>query len=210
MAIENKHWAKEIVQRTKKRDDIVNNRFIGNEINQLSLTVAQASASISDLKTQLLTYWSQVPLYKGPRSAMDAMAQGTLTSSTTEFIASKIVCISLAPDRIREKAEQLEKVILKYLYHFTEHFKKMTENRIRSAKAQMAEFKALEDFQLASTPPHWNIHLILKSKMKSWSTKNKNRTILLKCIELELPAKWIPKIASSCKADESMISQQEV
>ncbi|CAF1124961.1 unnamed protein product [Rotaria magnacalcarata] len=106
MVIENKYWAKEIVQRTKKRDDIVNNRFNKNKINQLSLIVAQASASISDLKTQLRTYLPQVPSYQGPRSAMDAMAQGTSTSSTTESIVSKIVRTSLAPDRVREKVEQ--------------------------------------------------------------------------------------------------------
>ncbi|CAF2091299.1 unnamed protein product [Rotaria magnacalcarata] len=89
MVIENKYWAKEIVQRTKKRDDIVNNRFNKNKINQLSLIVAQASASISDLKTQLRTYLPQVPSYQGPRSAMDAMAQDVITREY-ELITNEI------------------------------------------------------------------------------------------------------------------------
>ncbi|CAF3574042.1 unnamed protein product [Rotaria socialis] len=168
MATENKHWAKEIIQRTKQHDEIVNNRFIKNKINQLALIIVQSSASISDLKTQLRSYWSQIPSYKGSKAAMDAMAQGTstTTSSTTESTTSKLTTTSLAPDRVRDKVGQVEKIIYKYLFHCTAHAKKLTEDRIRSAKAQLIEFKALEDFQLASTPNHRIIHFVLKSKMK--------------------------------------------
>ncbi|CAF4547627.1 unnamed protein product, partial [Rotaria socialis] len=213
MATENKHWAKEIIQRTKQRDEIVNNRFIKNKINQLALIMAQSGASISDLKTQLRTYWSQVPSYKGSKAAIDALAQGTpttTTSSTTESTTSKITATSLAPDRIRDKVDQVEKVIYKYLYHCTEHVKMSIENRIRLAKAQLDEFKALEDFQLASTPNHRIIHFVLKSKVKLWSTKNKNRTTILKRIELDLPPKWISKCDYNLKIDASMVSPQEV
>ncbi|CAF4663397.1 unnamed protein product, partial [Rotaria socialis] len=213
MATENKHWAKEIIQRTKQRDEIVNNRFIKNKINQLALIMAQSGASISDLKTQLRTYWSQVPSYKGSKAAIDALAQGTpttTTSSTTESTTSKITATSLAPDRVRDKVDQVEKVIYKYLYHCTEHVKMSIENRIRLAKAQLDEFKALEDFQLASTPNHRIIHFVLKSKVKLWSTKNKNRTTILKRIELDLPPKWISKCDYNLKIDASMVSPQEV
>ncbi|CAF1548643.1 unnamed protein product, partial [Rotaria magnacalcarata] len=57
MATENKHWAKEVVQRTKRRDDTTNSRFIQKKINQLMTSIAQASANISDLQIQLATYW---------------------------------------------------------------------------------------------------------------------------------------------------------
>ncbi|CAF5189949.1 unnamed protein product, partial [Rotaria magnacalcarata] len=212
MATENKHWTKEIIRRTKQRDEIVNNRFIKNKINQLALIMAQSSASISDLKTQLRTYWSQVPSYKGSKATIDALVQGTstTTSSTTESTTSKIIATSLAPDRVRDKVDQVEKIIYKYLYHCTEHVKMSIENRIRLAKAQLDEFKALEEFQLASTPNHRIIHFVLKSKVKLWSTKNKNRTTILKRIELDLPPKWISKCAYNLKIDGSMISPQEV
>ncbi|CAF4344198.1 unnamed protein product, partial [Rotaria sordida] len=53
MGTENKHWAKEIIQRTKKRDNVVNTQFVKKKINQLSAIVAQANATITDLKIQL-------------------------------------------------------------------------------------------------------------------------------------------------------------
>ncbi len=52
--------------------------------------------------------------------------------------------------------------------------KKLAETRIQLTKARMDEFKALEDFQQVATPLQWNIHLTLKPKLKTWSTKNKN------------------------------------
>jgi len=85
----------------------------------------------------------------------------------------------------------------------------MTQGRIQLAKAQMEEFKALEDFEQIATPAQWNIHLILKPKMKLWSTKNKNYQLLSKRVELDLPPKIIDKVDFSFKIDESIISQDE-
>ncbi|CAF4923815.1 unnamed protein product, partial [Rotaria magnacalcarata] len=49
----------------------------------------------------------------------------------------------------------------------------MAQIRIQLAKAQMEEFKALEDFEQVATATQWNLHLILKPKVKLWSIKNK-------------------------------------
>ncbi|CAF2906516.1 unnamed protein product [Rotaria sp. Silwood2] len=73
----------------------------------------------------------------------------------------------------------------------------------------MDEFKALEDFEQIASPAQWNIHLILKPKIKNWSTKNKNYQILSKRVELDLPPKIIEKVDFSFKIDESIISQDE-
>ncbi|CAF3472441.1 unnamed protein product [Rotaria socialis] len=42
MGTDDKHWAKEVIKGTKKRDDIINSR-----------------ANISNLQIQLTTYWTQ-------------------------------------------------------------------------------------------------------------------------------------------------------
>ncbi|CAF4025044.1 unnamed protein product [Rotaria sordida] len=97
-----------------------------------------------------------------------------------------------------------------YHYKCTQHVKKLAENRIQLAKAQKEEYKALEDFQQVATPIHWNIHLILKPKIKIWSTKNKNYRTITKRIELDLPPKFISKIDFNFKVDESIISQEEL
>ncbi|CAF2157733.1 unnamed protein product, partial [Rotaria magnacalcarata] len=57
LATEKKHWAKEVVQRTKRRDDVLNTRFVQKKINQLTSNISEASAAISDLQIQLSTYW---------------------------------------------------------------------------------------------------------------------------------------------------------
>jgi uncharacterized protein YoxC len=90
MGTERKHWAKEVVQRTKKLDDLVNTRFIQKKINQVSTKIAQASASISDLQIQLGTYWNQ-------RIAGTA----STTANTT--------------NRARDSVDHLEKSILRYM-----------------------------------------------------------------------------------------------
>ncbi|CAF4191063.1 unnamed protein product [Rotaria sordida] len=155
MGTENKHWAKEVIQRTKKRDDIVNNQFVKKKINQLSAVVAQ------------------------PKNTTPATT--TTTTEATAATTSKLTAMPLTLDKIRNKVEELEKLILKYLQHCTQHVKKMAETRIQLAKAQMEEFKALEEFEQVATQTQWNIHLILKPK-------------------------WIYLL----KIDESIISQEEV
>ncbi|CAF4331364.1 unnamed protein product, partial [Rotaria magnacalcarata] len=59
MGIQDKHWAKEIITRTKKRDNVINSRFIKKIINRLTNSIAQASATITNLQVQLSTYWTQ-------------------------------------------------------------------------------------------------------------------------------------------------------
>ena len=48
--------------------------------------------------------------------------------------------------------DRLEKPILRYIQYCTQHVKKMAENKIQLAKAQMEEFTALEDFQQIAIP----------------------------------------------------------
>ncbi|CAF1452415.1 unnamed protein product, partial [Rotaria sordida] len=85
----------------------------------------------------------------------------------------------------------------------------MAQTRIQLAKAQMEEYKALEDFEQIATPTQWNTHFLLKPKVKLWSTKNKNYQILSKRVELDMPPKIIDKVDFSFKIDESIINQDE-
>ena len=191
MGTEQQHWAKEVVQRTKRRDGITNTRFVQKKINRLTAEIAQAGATISDLQIQLGTYWTQ------QTTAPVAPAAATAITTTT------------TTNRAREPIDRLEKSILKYIQHCTQHVKKMAENKTQLAKAQMQEFKALEDFEQIATPSQWNIHLLLKPKMKIWNTKNKNCLTATKRVEYDLPPKFIEKTDLTFKIDESIIDQQE-
>ncbi|MCC7160058.1 MAG: hypothetical protein IT281_11070, partial [Ignavibacteria bacterium] len=82
MTTEHKHWAKEVVQRTKRRDDTINSRFIQKKINQLMTSIAQASANISDLRIQLATYWE----YNAAKMTAQKQAQTTAELTTNLII----------------------------------------------------------------------------------------------------------------------------
>ncbi|CAF3329392.1 unnamed protein product [Rotaria socialis] len=226
IATENKHWAKEVIQRTKRRDDTTNSRFVQKKINQLMTSIAQASASISDLQIQLATYWE----YNAAEITAQKQAQTTAELTTNLIIertgltttTTRVRSPILAPNTMattastitkgqhRDPVERLEKHILEYIHHCTLHVKKMAENRIQLAKAQMAEFKALEDFEQIATPSQWNIHLMLKPKVKLCSTKNKNKIIATKRVEYDLPPKFINKMEFTFKIDESILNKDEI
>ncbi|CAF4407725.1 unnamed protein product [Rotaria magnacalcarata] len=96
-----------------------------------------------------------------------------------------------------------KKFILKYIQHCTQHVKRMAENKILLARAEMAEYTALERFRQIASPTQWNSHLFLKPKMKQWSTKNKNYLVAIKRVEYDLPPKFISNIDFTRKIDES-------
>ncbi|CAF1529710.1 unnamed protein product, partial [Rotaria sordida] len=226
MGTEQKHWAKEIVQRTKKRDNITNTRFVQKKINRLTESIAQATATISDLQIQLTTYWTQVNVEKLTNTIAENVAtivcekinnnkKSTTTtaapaaSPTTTAASTTATTTNTLKNQIREPIEKLEKYILKYVYTYTQHVKKIAETKVQLAKAQSDEFKALEEFEQIATPSQWNIHLALKPRIKLWSTKNKNYLAALKRVEYDMPPKFIEKVDLSFKIDESIINQDE-
>ena len=198
LGIQNKHWAKEVVRRTKKRDDNINIRFIKKKINQLTSQIAQCSATISDLQIKLGNYWTFVPKQL-PRSTIAAAA----TTTDDNTIDPK------NSEQIRTQIDNLEKCILKYIKEHTQHVRKAIDNRILMAKVEAEEYKALEEFQQIASPSQWNIHLLLKPKLKTWSTKNKNYQTAMKRIEYNLPPRFIANLEFSYKIDESVLDRQE-
>ena len=195
MGTEDKHWAKEVIQRTKKRDSVVNDRFVKKKINRLTAEIAQASAAISDLQVQLGTYWIHTT----------GMALPPATVTTTDPLTLTVT----EANRSRDPVNRIEKSILRYIHHCTQHVKKMAETKVQLARAQMEEFKSLQDFEQIATPLQWNIHLTLKPKMKIWSTKYKNYQTAVKRVEYDLPPKFIEKVDLSFKVDEKIIGQEE-
>ena len=198
MGIEQKHWDKEVIQRTKKRDDLLCTRFVQRKINQLSAKIAEANAAISDLQIQLNIYWAQLTVPIAPIMNAPATPNPNVLTTTDGTTTTN-----------RHPVDRIEKLILKYIHQCTQHVKKLSENKIRLAKAQMEEFKALEDFEQIATPLQWNIHLTLKPKMKLWSTENKNYLIATKRIEYDLPPNFIGKTDFNFKIDESIVSKEE-
>jgi len=133
---------------------LVNSLFVKKKINQLTTSIAQASATISDLQIQLATYWSQ--------NIADTMLSLN-TSLNTNTNAN----------RLRESSDRLERIILNYIHHCTQHVRKSAQNKIKIATAQKNEYKALEEFENLATPVQCNMHSMLKPKMKKWQTKKK-------------------------------------
>ncbi|CAF4698177.1 unnamed protein product, partial [Rotaria sp. Silwood2] len=180
MGTEQKHWAKEVVQRTKKRDNIINTRFVQKKINRLTQNITEASAIISDLQIQLTTYWTQVNAEKLVSTIADVTANivvekiNKATTTTTSPTTAPSTVNPPIKNQIREPIDRLENYILEYIHTHTQHIKKLAETKVQLAKVQLDEFKALEEFEQIATPAQWNMHLVLKPKIKLWSTKNKN------------------------------------
>ncbi|CAF2096381.1 unnamed protein product [Rotaria magnacalcarata] len=225
MGTKQKHWVKEVVQRTKKRDETTNSRFINKKINQSMASIAQASAIISKLQMELNTYWmqnsSEIITQKQAHTTAElttnlilektglgsTLSKNTVPAST---ITTTTAGSTTAKSVYRDPVDRLEKHILDYIYHCTQHAKKIAETRIQLAKAQMDEFRALEDFQQIATPSQWNIHLMLKPKVKLCSTKAKNDVLATKRAEYDLPPKFISKIDFTFKIDESIVNKDEI
>ena len=188
MGTEQKHWAKEVVQRTKKRDDIVCTRFCQKKVNQLLAKIAEANATIADFQIQLNTYWSQ--LTNMSTGAIPVLNPNTTSTATT---GDTPVGTTTGTTRNRDPVDRIERLVLRYIQQCTQHVKRSAENKVRLARVQMEEFKALEDFEQIATPLQWNIHLTLKPRMKLWSTKNKNYHLATKRIEYNLPPNFIGK-----------------
>jgi len=198
--LEKKHWAKEVVRRTKKRDDYTNERFVKKKINQLSSQIAHLCASISDLQVKLGNYWSQTP---------KQLPRPVATTTTTMNSNSEYSADPINGEQIRPHVDNLEKCILKYIKEHTQHVFKAAENRVQLAKVEAEEYQALEDFQQIATPAQWNVHLLMKPKMKTWSIKNKNYKTAVKRVEYNLPPKFINTLDFSYHIDESVINRQE-
>jgi len=202
LGLEKKHWAKEVVRRTKKRDDYVNERFVKKKINNLSSQIAHSCATIADLQVKLGNYWSQTP--KQPLRPVSTTTTTAMANNNSENITD-----SISGEQIRPHVDNLEKCILKYIKEHTKHVFKSAENRVQLAKVEAEEYKALEDFEQVASPAQWNIHLVMKPKVKTWSTKNKNYKTALKRVEYNLPPKFINAFDFSYHIDESIMNGQE-
>ncbi|CAF5012503.1 unnamed protein product [Rotaria sp. Silwood1] len=96
MGTQDKHWAKEVITSTKKRNAVTNSQFIKKK-----------DQSIKN------TYWTQTT----------AGAINPITATTSSASANT--------GRIRDAVDRLEKAILKYIQHCTQHVKSMVENKIK-------------------------------------------------------------------------------
>ncbi|CAF1495244.1 unnamed protein product, partial [Rotaria sordida] len=190
MGTEQKHWAKEVVRRTKRRDNVINTRFVQKKINRLPTVIAEAL----DRTRQTIAVGS-----------IETDTDNELGTGTTGAAPTTTV-----KNYVRKPVERIKKYILEYIHFCTQHVKKRAQTRIQLAKAQMVEYKALEDFEQIAILAQWNTHFLLKPKVKLWLTKNKNYQILSKRVELDMPPKIIDKVDFSFKIDESIISQDEV
>ncbi|CAF1461108.1 unnamed protein product [Rotaria sordida] len=200
---EYKHWAKEVVQRTKKRDDNINIRFVDKKSNQLSSTIHQTRATISRLEIEFGDYWTQIAQRKNYVKNVNTTVQTSTDFNTTTSTSTRI-------PRLAFDIDQFGKLISNYIEDCLKHVKKMCDRRILLAKAQMEEYKALEEFEKISTAPHKIIHLVLKPKMKIWSIKNKNFHMTQKRLQSNLLPKFITKNDLSFKIDESILKQDDI
>ncbi|CAF1438163.1 unnamed protein product [Rotaria sordida] len=210
MSTEQKHWAKEVVRRTKRRDNIINTRFVQKKINRLTTVIAEACATISETQIQLSTYWMQtISETTNQRLAQttaniiakklsvdrtcQTIAVGSVETNTNDELGTGTTAAApttTVKNYVREPVERIEKYILEYIYFCTQHVKKMAQTRIQLAKAQMEEYKVLEDFEQITTPAQLfdgidsSLTSISTSDKLSFSSINTTNPLLRRCRRL--------------------------
>lgn len=166
------HWAKDVVRRTKTRDNNVNERFLTKKMNQLKAQTTKLCATISDLQIKLGNYWTHVPKQMPTTNTTSTI---TINNNNCNNNNNSDTYTDMGNnDHIRAYIDNRE---------HTQHVERSIQTRIQSAKTEAAEFKALEDFEQIATSSQRNIHLLLKPKIKTWSTKNQNYRTALKLDE---------------------------
>ena len=94
---------------------------------------------------------------------------------------------------------------------YTQHVVKDCKARLEIAIAQKEEYIALNNFKaIAEKKPIWNIHLMLKPKLKNWFNKNKNFHILQRRIKYNLLPDFITKNNFSFKIDTRAFQQEDI
>ncbi|CAF4840139.1 unnamed protein product, partial [Rotaria sp. Silwood2] len=140
MGTEQKHWAKEVIRRTKRRDDIINTRFVQKKINRLITDITRACATISELQIQLSTYWMQTTSETANQrlaqitanivakkvtveKARQTVATGPVGTDTEEELTTGITetaqpaaATTITKNYAREPVERMEKFILEYIH----------------------------------------------------------------------------------------------
>lgn len=144
IGIENNQWAKEVVKQTGKRDAFINSRFIEKKTRQCQSTINRSRMAIADLQIQLTDYWTPISTRKRASSA-----------TTSASSAHRRLCVDIT---------QIDNSVKAYIKDCTKHVKNMIDNRVQLAKAEMAEYKALKEFENSAYPLHWQTHLTLKTK----------------------------------------------
>ncbi|CAF5182464.1 unnamed protein product, partial [Rotaria magnacalcarata] len=109
------------------------------------ITIQKQAHTTAELTTNLILERTGL----GSTLAKNTVPASTITTAATAGL-------NTGKSAHRDPVDRLEKHILDYIHHCTQHVKKVAETRVQLAKAQMAEFKALEDFEQIATPSQWN------------------------------------------------------
>ena len=231
LAEEHKHWAKEIVNRTKNRDDYNTNlRFTKKKIAQLQSKIVQKAAEITDLQTNLGTYWTYVPTNKKNQNKQTTTTETATTMATTTNDNSSPVVLpppstaaavattinndnntnpTTNTEHIRIRSNILEESLINYIEENIQHIKDIADNRVNIAKLELDEFNAFNNFKNIATPNQKYIHRLLSTKTKICHTKNQNYHIAAKRAQFNILPKFIAKTNLNFKFDSKLFGPEE-
>ncbi|CAF1199245.1 unnamed protein product [Adineta ricciae] len=185
-------WAKEIINRTRGRDNIEIKRFVDKKINYFQSKIDECIAIISNLQIEFSQFWTQI------------------ASRRKE---SRIPTRGVTPSYSRPSFDfdKMDTTLTDYINQHTKHIVKNCKVRLEIANAQKEEYQALKNFEtITKKKSLWNTHLILKPKLKNWFIKSKNFHIIQRRIEYNLLPKFITKNNFSFKFDTQAFQQEDI
>ncbi|CAF1362111.1 unnamed protein product [Didymodactylos carnosus] len=129
IGMEDKHWAHEIVEKTKTRDDTVNNQYCIDKISQLQRAISNHGNAVTKLQSELIAF---VPYYHD--------APGTNNNNGT-VAAHDLVAQTARKPKLHIRAA--DNITQKYLKIHTKKFAEICANRVNTAFAELKEFKPI-------------------------------------------------------------------
>jgi hypothetical protein len=201
-------WANEIIRRMKDRkDDLQIKQFVQKQIRQCESKIDNCQATITKIKLEFGEFYAQIasrrkymkrPITANPTTTDSAATAGISTSN-------------LSNSRMSFDFDKMGEAIINYIKLHTMYVHKNCAARRQIADAQSEEYKAFRDFKkIGEMTPYWNVHLMLKPKVKNWGKKQENVRIIEKRLQYNLMPKFIAKSEFSFKFDKTAFAAEEI
>ncbi|CAF0971996.1 unnamed protein product [Didymodactylos carnosus] len=192
-----KHWAHEIVKKSKSRDDNVNRQYCIDRISELQRAISNHGNAVTKLQSELIAfapYYNDVP--------------GNINNNGTTVTHEEVAAQNARKPRMHIRLA--DNTIQEYLKIHTKKCAEICANRVHTAYAELKEFENLKTFEEKATPLQRAHVKILKGKLDIQYGKQKNVNFLKNQIQMGIIPKTIPKIQFSPHLDDRVLKQDKL
>ncbi|CAF4576342.1 unnamed protein product, partial [Didymodactylos carnosus] len=192
-----KHWAHEIVKKSKSRDDNVNRQYCIHKISELQRAISNHGNAVTKLQSELIAF---VPYYND--------VPGNTNNNGPVVTHDEAAIQNARKPKIHLRAA--DNTIQEYLKIHTKKLAEICANRVQTAYAELKEFENLKTFEEKATPLQRAHVKILRDKLDIQYGKQKNVSFLKEQIQMEIVPKAVPKVHFSPHLDDRVLKKDKL